>query len=126
MGKSLPKTILVVEDDFELRRVICTALEEAGFRTVAAADGSEALRSLRSRKPDMILTDLQMPKVDGFSFRETLARDPALAVIPVIVMTGLLGDALAQAGLSALNLILKPFDVNALVERIKSHFPVES
>src|SRR5450759_5219303 len=49
------KTILVVEDDFELRRVLCTALEQAGFRTVAAADGAEALRRLRSgEKADMI------------------------------------------------------------------------
>lgn len=121
------KTILVVEDDFELRRVLCTALEQAGFRTVAAADGVEALRRLRSgEKADMILTNLRMPNMDGFGFREELAKDAGLAAIPVIVITGVIGEAITKGAAAVLDVITKPFDLNALVQRIKSHFPAEN
>jgi CheY-like chemotaxis protein len=121
------KTILVVEDDFELRRVLCTALEQAGFRTVAAADGAEALRRLRSgEKADMILTNLRMPNMDGFGFREELAKDAGLAAIPVIVITGVIGEAITKGAAAVLDVITKPFDLNALVKRIKSHFPAEN
>jgi two-component system chemotaxis response regulator CheY len=121
------KTILVVEDDFELRRVLCTALEQAGFRTVASADGAEALRRLRSgEKADMILTNLRMPNMDGFGFREELAKDAGLAAIPVIVITGVIGEAITKGAAAVLDVITKPFDLNALVQRIKSHFPAEN
>jgi CheY-like chemotaxis protein len=120
---SREKTILVVEDDFSLRQALCAALEEAGFRTVGAADGFDALNRLRGGpKPDMILTDLGMPKMDGWAFAEELAKDPALGAIPVLVLSGQAVNALSRATLKAVELVMKPFELDSLVARIVAHF----
>ncbi|WP_373047492.1 two-component system response regulator [Vulgatibacter sp.] len=80
--------ILVVDDDPDLRAVLCEALGADGYDVIPAADGAEALTWLRlGFRPRLILLDLLMPVMDGWRFRESLGADPALAAIPVILIS---------------------------------------
>lgn len=111
-----PKTILLVEDDPDLRLLVREVLELEGYRVVAAANGREALEALRADVlPDLILLDLMMPEMDGYQFRlEQGSRWPWKSV-PVVVMTA---DAsairrLEQTGSRAH--LQKPIDVDQLL-----------
>jgi CheY-like chemotaxis protein len=80
------RTILVVEDDPEVRAAVADILTAEGFRVVEAIHGLEALRLLRAGlRPSVILLDLAMPVMDGFAFLKERGRDPQLAALPVVV-----------------------------------------
>jgi len=82
-------TVLVVDDDESVRSLFVDALEESGHQVLVAADGASALDGLRhGRIPCVVLTDVRMPRMDGFELSRALARDPQLASIPVVVLTG--------------------------------------
>ena len=83
------KRILLAEDDRFLRRAEQAALKRAGFVVLAAADGEEALRMAIAEKPDLVLLDLIMPKLQGFEVLKALKADPATAAIPVVVLSNL-------------------------------------
>jgi CheY-like chemotaxis protein len=109
-------TILVVEDDADIRGALCAILQEEGYAVVGARDGSEALMRLRSGEPpSLILLDLMMPVMNGSEFRSAQLRDPRLAAIPVVLLTAdsrfdEVGRALGtEAALS------KPFELDALL-----------
>jgi CheY-like chemotaxis protein len=79
---------LVIDDDDDLREMICAVLEDAGYATVAMPGGESALEYLgRVEPPDLILLDLMMPEVDGFEFLERIRSDQTLAGLPVVVLT---------------------------------------
>src|SRR5690349_23695253 len=81
-------SVLVVEDDFDLRDALVPILEYEGHRVVSAANGKEALERLRTMPPpSLILLDLMMPVMDGEQFRAQQLRDPALASIPVVIVS---------------------------------------
>jgi len=83
------KTVLVVDDDPAARDALVLLLEAAGFAATTAADGAEALHRLRGYpKPALIILDLLLPVLDGWSFCEALRADPATACVPVIVSSG--------------------------------------
>src|SRR5580765_7790969 len=87
-GDSLGVSILLVEDDFDMRDALIPILEYAGHHVVGAANGREALEQLRAGpKPSLILLDLMMPVMNGTEFRAEQLRDPALASIPVVVVS---------------------------------------
>jgi CheY-like chemotaxis protein len=112
-------TILVVEDDADIRSALCAILEDEGYRVACAGDGQEALAALRSGVcPAVILLDLMMPVMDGADFRAAQLRDPHLAAIPIVVLTadGRLQDA-AQA-LGAAAAFAKPFELKVLLRAL--------
>lgn len=78
---------LVVDDDRAVVGLLSETLRRRGFAVVAAYDGAEALAAIEQRRPDIILLDLRMPKVDGYEVLKTVKRDPVLREIPIIVMT---------------------------------------
>ena len=83
------KKILLVEDNFPARELMSTILGGVGYMVCTAANGAEALEKLRSpERPDLILLDLLMPVMDGWKFLAELKRDPALASIPVLILSG--------------------------------------
>jgi CheY-like chemotaxis protein len=89
----------VAEDDESTRRALTTLLNSAGFTVRTAADGREALDALRRLpRPDLVLLDLVMPHLDGWQFLREKRQDPALASIPVVVVSGV-ADSDKQAGL---------------------------
>ena len=82
-------SVLVVDDDVRVRALYADALEEAGHMVALAIDGADALERLHAGSvPCVVLTDVRMPRMDGFELSRAVARDPELASIPVVLVTG--------------------------------------
>jgi CheY-like chemotaxis protein len=86
-GPCAAVSVLVVEDDRELRETFVEALTGEGYAVATAADGAAALELLRTLTPKVILLDLNMPVMNGAAFRRAQCLDPSLAAIPTVVMT---------------------------------------
>ncbi len=115
------KRILLVDDDPELVELVRFNLEAAGFLVRAAADGAEGLKLARALRPDLILLDLMMPELDGFSVCEILRRDRATASIPIFIVTAVATQLSRCAGFEAGAdaYITKPFSLKSLMSRIQ-------
>ena len=114
------KSVLVVDDNSDLREALTYVLEAEGYTVTAASDGQEALTSLRGeRLPRVILLDLSMPNMDGSGFRQRQLEDPRLARIPVVVCSGERGARDAALRLGANGYIAKPMDVDTVLQTIE-------
>jgi DNA-binding response OmpR family regulator len=118
------KRILIVEDDSDMAELLRVALTRAGHVASVAATGTEALTEARRSPPDLILLDLILPDVNGFSVCETLRRKAATAKVPIIMITALPGELPRLAGveMGANAYFSKPFEMNELVARVESFF----
>ena len=116
-------TVLVVEDDLDIRQALIEILEDHGFQAVGARDGSEALAFLlrAAELPCVILLDLMMPVMDGASFREAQRHDPRLASIPVVVLSAYQDADHHAHGLDAVSILRKPPGVRELVSVLRTH-----
>jgi len=113
-------TILVVDDDPDVRSTLAEILAEEGYRVMEAASGREALAYLQtSAPPALILLDLMMPDMDGWQFREEQQADPRLAAIPVVVVSAFIDDAEKVASLGAIQCLRKPVALDVLLETIE-------
>ncbi|MDB4970923.1 MAG: response regulator receiver protein [Myxococcales bacterium] len=113
-------TVLVVEDDDDLREVVLQTLARNGFTVAAARDGQEALDWLASQPlPNVILLDLMMPRMSGWEFRRRQLADARLAGVPVVVMTAT--HTLDEAAIHADDIVRKPLSFAALVQTIKRY-----
>ena len=84
----MPKQILVVEDDTSIRELLVELLQSEGYRVASAVNGLEGIKYLQSQnRPDLILIDLMMPVMDGYSFRTEQLKNEAWAKIPTVVMS---------------------------------------
>jgi CheY-like chemotaxis protein len=111
--------VLLVEDDPGLRAVMAEVLALEGFEVRSAANGRDALAVLGQWRSDLIVTDLNMPIMDGRGFREELARRPRLAGIPVIVLSAALTDDDMADRLGAAAVLRKPCDFDVLIDAIR-------
>jgi CheY-like chemotaxis protein len=84
----MPLIALIVDDSMLIRHTVCRFLEERGFSVESASNGQEALEALERVNPDLIITDMQMPKMDGGELIDALKSHPQTATIPVIVLAG--------------------------------------
>ena len=100
----LNKTVLVVDDEEDVRSFLTTALTEAGFEVVTATDGFEALEAVKKKTPDLISLDLVMPKRSGVKFYRDLLKNKTWAAVPVIIVTGHARDDLGRADLKELTM----------------------
>jgi CheY-like chemotaxis protein len=125
MGPERGCPVLIVEDDPDLREMMCLLLEGEGFEPEAACDGADALHRLRSEgvQPDVVVLDLMMPRMDGEEFLQQQARDPALADIPVVVLSA---SARINTDLPAAAVLSKPLNYDMLVETLRAHCPQRS
>jgi CheY-like chemotaxis protein len=88
-GKTvMPLVALVVDDSMLIRHTVCRFLEERGFAVESATNGQEALESLKRRRPDIIITDMDMPKMSGSELITALKSHPDTANIPVVIVAG--------------------------------------
>ena len=112
--------ILVVEDDRNVRDLILTRLAMAGYSTSVARDGAEALEAIRLSRPDAVVLDISLPKLDGFEVLRELRLKPASAVPPVMVLTARNAqeDIKAALALGARDYMSKPFDHAQLLFRL--------
>jgi CheY-like chemotaxis protein len=112
------RTILVVDDDEDIRDTLRVALELQGYHVLVAGNGREALEFLRTApRPDLILLDLMMPVLDGWGFVAELEKDAALAGVPVVVVTAYVDPARPVP--RAVMTIEKPFDLVGLLDAVK-------
>jgi CheY-like chemotaxis protein len=121
-------TVLVVDDDPNLLRVMSKLLEFEGFVPVQAANGQEALDYLRGGgSASVILLDLRMPVMDGWAFRKAQRAEPALAEIPVVVISGIEGQHVDELGAAAaFNKPVSFPDVVDMVRRLCENPPIRS
>ena len=111
--------ILVVDDDDDVRGALAAFLEGAGYRVVEAEDGRAALERLRSSPPVcVVLLDLFMPIMNGWAFRAAQRQDPALADIPVVLVTADRRGAEHAAELGAVANVEKPIEFDRLLEQV--------
>ncbi|WP_235880020.1 response regulator [Polyangium aurulentum] len=114
--------MLVVEDDVDIRGLIADILRLEGYSVDAVENGREALEHLRAGPPPrVILLDLMMPEMNGWEFRTAQAQDPALAEIPVVILTGGGNAAAAAQGLGVDAFLRKPVDLDELLEMVKRY-----
>jgi signal transduction histidine kinase/CheY-like chemotaxis protein len=115
-------TVLVVDDNPDLRRYI-TDLLTPFWRVVVATDGKTALAMIREHRPDLILTDVMMPNLDGFGLLRALREDPETATIPVIFLSARAGEESAIEGLTAGadDYLVKPFSAAELLARVRAN-----
>jgi DNA-binding response OmpR family regulator len=108
------KTVLLVDDESPWLEVISMALEDEAFKVITADSGEAALKKLKSRKPDLILSDVRMPNMNGFDLYEKVRSNPKLKKIPYVFMSSLDDyDAKRVAQeLGADDYVAKPFDTN--------------
>jgi CheY-like chemotaxis protein len=117
------KSILVVEDEDDVRESLAAILESEGYSVLEAAHGGEALERLRAADDDvgLILLDMFMPTMNGWAFRDAQVRDPALAAIPVIVITADATAARSARSLGVVEAMTKPLDFDRLLALIGRH-----
>ena len=116
-----PTKVLVVDDEEDVRGTLNEFLGEHGFAVVEAIDGEEALAKSFTEKPDLILLDLRLPKVDGYQVCQTLKGNPITSVIPIIMLTALNATPQKVKGIEygADDYIEKPFDLEELLARVR-------
>ena len=115
------KTILTVDDSRTMRDMLLLALSDAGYRVVQAQDGMHGLEVLQEEVPDVIVTDINMPRMDGFGFIEAVRKDDTRKALPVLVLTTEVDvDKKNRArAAGATGWIVKPFDPVKLIEAIR-------
>lgn len=118
----MKKTILTIDDQADIRRLVRMTLEYDGYTVLEASEGEQGLALARSHRPDLILLDVMMPGLDGLMVGKTLQADPQLSRIPVIMLTALDRDADIDAGLGtgARAYLCKPFGPVELLQMIES------
>jgi DNA-binding response OmpR family regulator len=115
--------VLIADDDQELLDIIRRYLDGKGLETLAARDGEEALAAALSWKPDLLLTDVDMPRMDGFTLCRRLKENPALRGIPIIIMSGKKvseGDMVSGYAFGADDYVVKPFSYPLLLAKIQA------
>ena len=117
------KKILVIEDEILLRESILELLYLENFQALGAEDGILGLELARAHRPDLIICDIAMPGMDGYSVLTALRSDPNTATIPFIFLTAKTGEEAIQYAFSlgATDYMTKPFSVMSLLKTIKTH-----
>lgn len=115
------RTVLIVEDQIEMRAIASAYLERQGYRVLATDNGADAVRQAREQHPDLIFMDISMPGMDGIRATAELKRDPATRGIPVVILTahpyGSVGKRAMDAGCDGwLN---KPCDPRRLLQEVQ-------
>lgn len=117
----MSKLVLVADDEKDIVEIACELLEDAGYRTLSAYDGQEALQAIQRDRPDAIVLDIKMPVMDGFQVIEHLRANPELSAIPIVVLTATQVIQEAQERFRQLGVtywISKPFEPKDLVSAV--------
>lgn len=120
MGETKPR-ILVVDDELDLVSVLRMGLEIQGFEVLDAMDGEEGLRRARQDRPDLIVLDLMLPKMDGYKVCRALKFDERFRNLPIIILSARSGDQDKRLALDmgADLFVTKPYEMSDLVEKIR-------
>lgn len=117
----MPKTIMIVDDSASLRQVVGIALKGAGYEVLEGSDGRDALSKLSGQKIHLIISDVNMPNMDGISFVKALKQMPSYKFTPVIMLTTESQDSKKQEGQAAgaKAWVVKPFKPDILLNAVQ-------
>lgn len=113
--------ILVVEDEISICKILVTCLEDAGYEVVTAVDGMDGVTVFDQQKPDMIITDVMMPRLNGYDFCRVIRKE---SDVPIIILTALDTEEEQAKGFDLLidDYVVKPFSMRLLVKRVQAVF----
>lgn len=117
----MSKTILTVDDSRMMREMLLMVLQQAGFNVVQAEDGEDGLKVLGDAAPDVIITDINMPKLDGYGFIEGVRRDERYRATPILVLSteSSTEKKMRAREAGATGWIVKPFQAEKLIDVIR-------
>jgi two-component system cell cycle response regulator DivK len=117
----MSKCILIVEDQADNRRILRDLLGNAGYELVEAESGEEALTAVETKRPDLILMDIQLPVMDGYEATRRIRSKPELRSIPIIAVTSyaLAGDEAKALAIGCNAYVAKPFSPRALLGKVR-------
>ena len=120
MGAS-PKTILIADDEEELRMLVEITLEDPAYRIVTAVDGEEAIKRIRQLRPDLVILDWMMPRLNGIEVVRLLRQDPMTESLPVVLLTAndCPADQVKAQILGIAAYLVKPFSPLALLHIVR-------
>jgi DNA-binding response OmpR family regulator len=118
-----PKKILVVDDEVDLVKTVQFSLELEGYKVLVSYNGEDALNQARKENPDLILLDIMLPKLDGYKVCRLLKFDEKYKHIPILMLTAKTQEKDKIVGMEtgADEYITKPFDMDELMEKIKTY-----
>lgn len=119
----MAKKILIVEDDKFLRELITKKLKDEGYEAIGASDGEEGVEKVKKESPDLVLLDLILPGIDGFEVLSKIKEDPAVASIPVVILSNLGQREEVEKGLKmgAVDYMIKAhFTPGEITEKVKT------
>ena len=114
-------SILAVDDSASMRQMVSFTLKNAGYQVVEAVDGQDALEKSATRDFDLVLTDQNMPRLDGIGLTKKLRDNPKFKTTPILILTTESSEQMKQAGrgAGATGWLVKPFDPTKLIEVIR-------
>ena len=112
----MKKTILVVDDEFEVAHAVETILEDEGFEVLCAGDGLEAQKVLKEKIPDLIITDIMMPNCNGYQLLETIRKTDDYKNVPVVLMSA---AQIKNSAARPQGFLKKPFNLDNLLETVE-------
>lgn len=117
--------ILIVDDEVFILNLLRNGLAENGFEVITADNGFDGILAVEEKKPDVVITDIMMPRLTGLEFLKALKNNVATKDVPVILISALDQADMVQQGLDmgALDYITKPFKINEIIGKLKHHFP---
>ncbi len=117
----MPGKILIVDDSQDIIDLLDYHLKSQGFLVVTAKDGLEAVQKIKSEKPDLIVLDIMMPKMDGFSVVQEIKKIEGASAIPVIIISikEQMRELFKMEGVK--DYVIKPFSADQLIEKIKRY-----
>ena len=117
----MAKRILIVDDEVQLVEMVKMRLEAAGYEIISAYDGQEGFDKAKKNKPDLIILDLMLPKMDGYKVCGLLKNDARYSKIPIIMFTARVQEEDVRLGkdLGAEEYVMKPFEPKILLDKIK-------
>jgi two-component system chemotaxis response regulator CheY len=117
----MAKTVLSVDDSGSIRQMVSFTLKSSGYEVIEAIDGQDGLDKAKAKTVDLVLTDQNMPRMDGLTLIKTLRSMPAYRSVPILMLTTESGDAMKAQGKAAgaTGWLVKPFDPQKLLEVVK-------
>ena len=121
----MSKRILVVEDQPDSRQIIRDMLASSDYEIIEVENGEEALAAIAKQRPDLILMDVQLPIMDGYTATRRIKADPAMRSIPIIAVTSyaLDGEAKVAKAAGCDDYVPKPYSPRELLAKIREHLP---
>ena len=110
--------IVVADDEFLLAEMLADLLEDAGHEVLTASQGEAALRLVRERRPELVITDFMMPLMTGLELAEAIRDDPAVSDIPILLVSGAQGMIARERADLFVDVLDKPYDNRVLIDLV--------